>query len=275
MRKTLLTVALFSVLLFSSLAGTTRIDCAKANFVFPPMNPYITLVSPTNKTYSVNDLFLDMTVHTYTTGYLGGPESDATRLFTCTLDGKNPENITITNASVARNPGGDVFFEGSAHLSNLTEGQHNLTVRVVFDYSDGNPYNPSFRHTESVSTVCFRIDLFPQHVSILTPENKTYLLGVPLQFSIDKPASWMGYSLDGQDKVTIAGNMNLPELSVGQHTLTLYANDASGNPAASETVIFTVADRVPIALFAGTCLAVVFVGVMLYFKRRRRGTGRI
>jgi hypothetical protein len=45
---------------------------------------------------------------------------------------------------------------------------------------------------------------------------------VPLHFFIDEPASWMGYSLDGKDKVTATENMTLPELSVGQHTLIVY-----------------------------------------------------
>jgi hypothetical protein len=63
---------------------------------------------------------------------------------------------------------------------------------------------------------------------------------VPLNFTVNEPASWTGYSLDGQDNVTFAGNMTLPELSVGSHTLTLYANDTAGKPAASETVHFIV-----------------------------------
>jgi hypothetical protein len=154
-------------------------------------------------------------------------------------------------------------------LPKLAEGLHNLTVRVVFDYPPPGWDEPFEFHTESESTVYFRIDTVPQHISILTPENKTYMVGVPLQFSIDETASWIGYSLDGQENVTVTGNTNLLGLSVGQHTLTFYANDASGNPAASETITFTVADPLPIVLFAATCLTVGVVGVLLYFKKRR------
>jgi hypothetical protein len=267
MRKTMLMAAISSILLFSSLAGAMLIDSAKANFCFSPSNPRITMVSPTNTTYNTNNLSLQVTFDTYKTGDPGGPASDDTRLFTYSLDGKNPENITITNSSVARVPGGDVFFEGSMQLPKLTEGLHNLTVRVAFDYpSNGGPRE---FHTQSESTAYFRIDTVPQNISILTPENTTYMLGVPLRFFIDEPASWMGYSLDGQANVTVTGNTNLLGLSVGQHTLTFYANDASGNPVASETITFTVADPVPLVLFVASCLAVGVVGVLLYFKKRK------
>jgi hypothetical protein len=267
--KTTLALALILALLFSALAGAKLIDSAKANFVFPPSNPRITMVSPTNTTYNTNNLSLQVTFETYHTGYEGGPDYDTSRLFTYTLDGKNPENITITNASVVRIPGSNVFFEGSMRLPELTEGLHNLTVRVVFDYPPPGWDEPYSLHTVSVSTVYFRIDIVPQHISILAPENKTYMLIVPLQFSIDEPASWIGYSLDGQANVTVTGNTNLLGLSVGQHTLTFYANDASGNPAASEKVTFTVADPVPIVLFVASCLAVGVVGALFHFKKRK------
>jgi hypothetical protein len=95
MRKTMLMAAISSILLFSALAGATLIDLAKANFVFPPYNPRITMISPTNTTYSTNNLTLQATFDTYHTGYEGGPDYDTSRLFTYALDGKNPENITI------------------------------------------------------------------------------------------------------------------------------------------------------------------------------------
>jgi hypothetical protein len=141
------------------------------------------------------------------------------------LDGENPENITITSFSVAINPGGNVFFAGSASLPELTEGLHNLTVIVdfVYDNPSSEGYIVGGINTESESTVYFRIDTFPQNISLLMPENSPYMpADVPLHFFIDEPASWMGYSLDGKDKVTATENMTLPELSVGQHTLIVY-----------------------------------------------------
>jgi hypothetical protein len=272
MKRTALALTLILALFLSAVAGAQLSLLPKANFVFPPANPVITIESPTNSTYKVTTLSLEVTFETYKTGYPGGPEYPTTRQFTYILDGKAPEPINITNFSVAINPGGDVFFEGSALLPELTEGLHNLTVCVVFDYpSDTNAFES--HHTESKSSVYFRIDTVAQNISILMPENSTYNpTEVPLQFFIDEPASWTGYSLDGQENVTVTGNMTLPELSVGQHNLTLYAEDEAGNPTASGTVTFDVVESFPTALVvatSGVCVAVVGLSLLVFFKRKR------
>jgi hypothetical protein len=159
MKRTASALTLAMALLFSATAGAQLNLLAKANFVLGPANPVITITSPTNSTFNITTLSLEVTFETYKTGYPGGPESDKTRLFTYALDGRNPEPINITNSSVAVNPRGDVFFEGSASLPELTEGQHNLTVRVVFVYDDpAEEYIVGAIHTESESTVYFRIN---------------------------------------------------------------------------------------------------------------------
>jgi hypothetical protein len=263
-------------LLFSAVTGSQLSLLVKANFVFSPAHPVITVESPTNRTYNTNSLSLEITVRTIKTGYiLSG------RIYNYTLDEKEPERILITNSSVATNPGGDVFYEGAANLSNLTEGLHSLKVHVLFVYSDANDPNTitggeHYRiNTESVSTVNFRVDTVPQNISILMPKNTIYTpTGVPLRLLIDEPASWTGYSLDGQENVTVKGNVMLPELSVGQHTLALYANDTSGNPATSKTIAFTVAEEpfpvVPVAAASVASAGVIAVGLLFYFKKRKR-----
>lgn len=174
MKRKAITLALIMALLFSATAGARLSLLTKANFVFPPANPHITITSPTNNTsYNVSTLSLEVTFETYKTGYEEPSVSNTTRLFTYALDGKNPENITITRSSVASYPGGDVFFAGSANLANLTEGLHNLTVHVVFDYYQLP--DDSF-HTESESTLYFRIDTIPHNTSILMPDLLPILL---------------------------------------------------------------------------------------------------
>jgi len=85
------------------------------------------------------------------------------------------------------------------------------------------------------------IDITPPNISIISPENKTYRVSdVPLTFTVSKPFSWIGYSLDGQANVTIAGNTTLTGLSDGSHSLTVYAEDIDGNVGASETIYFTI-----------------------------------
>jgi hypothetical protein len=229
-----LTAALISLFLLSIVGGVNTNFLVKANFCFPPADPAITIESPTNRTYNMHTLFLNMTVYTYKTGYEGGPARNSSRLFVYSLDGEPYEPITITKAEVGRNPGNNVFFEGFAILSGLTQGFHNLTVRVVFDYYDGDP------HTESNSTVFFWIDTAP-NISLLMPETDTYKLNrMPLQFAIKQSVTWIGYSLDGQENVTVAGNTTLNDLPYGEHTVTVYAQDAAGNIGASEPKVFNV-----------------------------------
>ncbi len=272
MKPTTLALTVISALLISTVAGAQLSLLPKANFILPPGNPVITIVSPTNRTYKTNTLSLDVTFETYITGYEGEPlVSNTTRTFTYTLDGSNPCSITITSSNIQHYPGGDAKWWGKSSLSELTEGLHNLTVNMVSDYF----LEPADRfHTESNSTVNFRVDFVPQNISILMPENSTYMPNeVPLQFSIDEPASWTGYSLDGQENVTATGNLTLPELPVGLHNLTLYAKDASGNPAITQTITFSVANPFPTVLVvtvSGASATVVFVSLLVYFKKRKR-----
>jgi ABC-type Fe3+-siderophore transport system permease subunit len=170
MKRTALALIFNLLLLFSAAAGAQLSLLAKANFVSPPANPHIMITSPINNTsYNVSNLSLEVTFETYKTGYPGGPASNTTRLFTYALDEKEPEPINITNSTVPINPGGDVFFEGSANLTELAEGPHKLTVRVVFVYDNisRGEYIPEGIHTESESTIYFRIETAPSFPTTL------------------------------------------------------------------------------------------------------------
>ena len=85
----------------------------------------------------------------------------------------------------------------------------------------------------------------------------------------------MGYSFDGQDNVTIDGNITLYGLSSGLHNLTVYAKDTYGNIGASETINFTIAKETPepfptaiVATASGASVAVIGVGLFVYFRKR-------
>ncbi len=110
-------------------------------------------------------------------------------------------------------------------------------------------------------------------VSVVSPENRSYTSSsVSLIFTVDKPASWMGYSLDGQDNVTVTGNTTIAGLSNGLHNVTVYAEDSFGNMGAAETISFSVEVPFPTALVAtasAASVAVVGVGLFVYFKKRR------
>jgi hypothetical protein len=95
---------------------------------------------------------------------------------------------------------------------------------------------------------------------------------VSLIFTVNKPVNWTGYSLDGQDNVTIAGNATLAGLSNGLHNVTVYAEDSFGNAGVSETVSFTVEVPFPTTLLAAASTAsatIMGVVLLVYLKKRR------
>jgi len=113
----------------------------------------------------------------------------------------------------------------------------------------------------------------PPEVKVVSPVSQTYNeSSVSLVFTVNKPVSWMGYSLDGQDNVTITGNTTISGLTNGVHNLTLYAKDTFENTGASETVSFSVEAPFPATLVVAPVASVVVIGAVLaiYFKKRKR-----
>ena len=113
-------------------------------------------------------------------------------------------------------------------------------------------------------------------ISISTPVNQVFNeSSIPLQFTVDKQVSWLGYSLDGKENMTVTGNFTLTDLSNGLHNLTVYANDTYGNMGTSETVTFTVTTPQPFPVLPVAAVTVgvaVAAGAVLvtYLRRRRR-----
>ena len=114
----------------------------------------------------------------------------------------------------------------------------------------------------------------PPKISVLSPVNQVFNgSSIPLFFTVDKQVSWMGYSLDGENNVTVAGNSTITELTNGLHNITIYAKDTFGNEGASETIIFNidVTEAFPTTLVAVSIVsvAVVTVGLLVFFKKRK------
>jgi hypothetical protein len=118
-------------------------------------------------------------------------------------------------------------------------------------------------------------------VYIFNLENATGQGSVSLNFTISKPTSWIGYSLDGLDNITVTGNTTLSSLGSGVHNITLYAEDMFENMGTSGTITFAVADEpasvstVTVAIIS-TAVAVVLIGISLtgYFIKRRKQKAR-
>lgn len=119
-------------------------------------------------------------------------------------------------------------------------------------------------------------DVAPPRISISWPENVTYNhSNVTLAFSINESTSKISFSLDGQENVTITGNTTLTELSNGNHNVTVYATDEAGNTGTSETIFFSVDapepfPTAPIAAASVATVAVMGLGLLVYFKKRRK-----
>jgi len=119
-------------------------------------------------------------------------------------------------------------------------------ARAIVETSDGGfamagYTSPIYGGSSDVLLVRTSPESRPPTISIISPENRTYTANsVPLTFTVNKPAKWMAYSLDGKANVTIDGNTTLNGLPNGSHNITVYATDLEGNTAASKTVYFTV-----------------------------------
>jgi parallel beta-helix repeat protein len=204
--------------------------------------PIITVLSPENKTYASKNVALTLTFNkpTFWIGY--------------SLDSQI--NVTIS---------------GNTTLTDLSEGPHSITV-YANDTSGNMGYSDSIH---------FSVDTVIPVVQILAPENTTYSANsVQLTISVNEPASWMGYSLDGQANQTLqAASTTISNLADGAHSIKAYANDTAGNTGASETVHFTINTEEPefpgepipwIPIAAIVAVVIVVVAVLVYFLRFRK-----
>jgi hypothetical protein len=194
-------------------------------------SPTIVVVSPKNKTYSDTDISLTFTL------------SEPTSWISYSIDGK--ESVPIS---------------GETTLPRLSDGSHSIVVHAS-DLAGNNG---------SSDIIHFTVDTSPPGISLLSPQNRTYdPAELLLNFTLNETASWVGYSLDGQETVTITGSTTLTDLSYGSHAITVYANDTYGNMATSETITFNMAEPFP-TTWTATVVAIVATGgvaFLFYFKR--------
>jgi parallel beta-helix repeat protein len=126
---------------------------------------------------------------------------------------------------------------------------------------------------EPFNSTYYLLKITPPKISLLSPLNTVYNeSSVPLLFTVDKQAGWMGYSLDGHDNVTVTGNSTISGLTNGLHNVTVYAKDTFGNEGTSETIAFTVnLEPFPAALVIASVITVSVIGIVLlfYFKKRK------
>ena len=136
---------------------------------------------------------------------------------------------------------------GSFNFTAQKSGIYHFSTQFGCDYGFENPILPTVNLALSLTGVPIKIALWPP--------NQTYReANVSLGYGVNRPSKWLGYSLDGQENVTVweniyqswdeampavQGNLTFSGLANGVHTVTVYANDTCGN-LASQTVVFRV-----------------------------------
>ena len=154
----------------------------------------------------------------------------------------SPTGVTVTVDGVPlTTPWLGTYSEDASVSLVMPETHDGYVWSHWLEDGDPNRIKTVTMDTNITLTALFTPDTTPPSISIVSPENKTYPVeDVPLTFTVSEPTSWMGYSLDGQANVTIAGNTTLSGLLDGSHLVVVYANDTAGNMGTSSTVYFTV-----------------------------------
>jgi parallel beta-helix repeat protein len=146
-------------------------------------------------------------------------------------------------------------------------GTYNIPYAIDTQNIDTHPLTQPYSNA-------FYAPKIPLKISVLSPENQTFNeSSVSLSFAVNKQTVWMGYSLDGQDNVTVTGNATLSGLSSGLHNITVYARDEFNNVGASETINFNVEvpkpfPAAPVTAVSVAIVILVIAGLVVYFKKR-------
>ena len=191
--------------------------------------PRVQITSPENKTYSEVSLAFTINRGTQWMGY--------------SVD--NHANVTIT---------------AETRLSGLVDGAHNVTIYA----------NDSLGNMGSSNTVFFSLDTLPPNIELILPQNSSYdATDIQLTFNLNENATYLAYSLDGQENVKINGNLTLPALSNGSHRLIVYATDEVGNTG-SKTVYFNIAPfpTITVVGVAATITIALAAGYLLFEHRK-------
>jgi hypothetical protein len=168
------------------------------------------------------------------------------------------------------------YFFGFTVLNDLVYAIGGVTYNPIQNFPDDliiGRYPSSTVYATVEQYLPFGYGAIPPVFTIASPINTNYSFNeILLNFSLNKPVNWTGYTLDGKDNITVTGNTTLTGLSNGLHNITVYAKDTFGNIGASETIKFTVAsESFPVIPFAAIAVVVVIVatGLLVYHKKHK------
>jgi hypothetical protein len=295
----ILSAAFVLALIISVIAGTFLINLGLAPWILePPLPPEIHVLSPeVDKTYGVSCV-----------AFAFDGQKVAMRSWESAMGRYkhgffNFSNVQYWLDGVIIGRLADLSQPYSVTLTKLSDGRHSVEVTASASWDGG--YDQGVRLLAqypyvSSGKVYFSVDTAPPCISIMPPQNKAYdTSDIPLNFTMNEPVSWVGYSLDSNANVTITEyvsnitesygefdivrstvNMVLTELSEGSHSLIIYAKDAVGNMGKSEIIQFTIVKGTELQPqpFPHAIIATAFVSVaavsagllLFYFWKRSR-----
>jgi N-acetylneuraminic acid mutarotase len=165
-----------------------------------------------------------------------------------------PKRIYVIGGDASTNSSNQVYNPENNAWSigaQLSMSRTYLGVAVIDDTlyaiggrdSDGASVDANEQYTP------FAYGTTPPVLHVVSPENRAYnVSSIPVVFTATKSIDWSGYSLDSLANVTAGENATLSELSEGNHSVVVYANDTFGNMGSSSTVYFSVDTVSPIIL---------------------------
>ncbi len=250
MRKKTAIETITIIALLLSLFGTKYVEVAEANPIHFP-KPLVNFYSPINKTettyYTSSSVLLNFTVGLFAYNYQPGYEM--VDWLNYSIDGQAaiPIEVSYPNQLPPPEPRLNVAAWNGT-LPRLGKGLHSIVVQ-------GRTYftNQVF-HEDILGTTYFYVienDSCAPTITNLSIQNKTYSTpNLHLTFSLNEDPqlglSWLGYCLDCKTNYTLPGNITLTNLSEGNHSLIIYANDSLGDMGKSDTVFFTIALPTPL-----------------------------
>jgi hypothetical protein len=282
-KKPLMATIIILALLFSAVAGTQLVNLGRANpysqsvysgEIIPPESttpPLIQILRPVNnETYTENSVVLSLNVTVGRAPLNPSAGKYFKNMYLETVYYKvdwQESNICVYNQTFYSREAvmfhyffdseSNIHSEGTSgsylhelELEGIPEGTHTITVNAT---ERGHYYQGLF-------------------------ENSTFVTSdVALNFTVNQSVSEIICCVDGNENVTINGNITLTGLSNGGHNVTVYATDEAGNTGFSEIIYFSVdvPEPFPTTLVLASVITVAVVGVALlvYFKKRRAKSG--
>jgi len=257
MKRTALALTLVMALLFSAVAGMQTVEVAQAQFFG---QPFIWTDSPSSTVVYTNTT---IPLKAYAIIHIDAP--DIVYFLYCVDENSNVTltNLNKTKVGIHRAEEGYKFYTTSV-LENLTEGNHTLKV-----------YSQDASGEEMSYSVEFMVDThFKIPLLVVSPQNRTYTTSeVPLTFVCSEEITSADYQLNGIGEGPISGNLTLAGLSIGDHKIKVVVWTVRG--VFSQTIYFSVSQPEPfpttlVAAASIAAVAAVGVGLLVYFKKRKR-----